>query len=96
MSDVTARISKPLASRRLAPLEKELGYKFANTDLLDIAVTHASMRATGDREKPDSGHDNERLEFLGDRVLGLTVAEMLTEAFPDANEGALARRFTHG
>ena len=76
-----------------AALEKALGHKFTNPRLLGLAVTHASMRATGDRTAPESGNDNERLEFLGDRVLGLAVAEMLTKAFPKAEEGELARRY---
>ena len=49
------------------------------------------MRARGPALKPNE--DNERLEFLGDRVLGLAVAELLTETFPEASEGELARRF---
>jgi ribonuclease-3 len=53
-----------------------------------MALTHASTRTSGGPRL-----DNERLEFLGDRVLGLVVAEMLFERFADADEGALARHF---
>ena len=53
-----------------------------------LALTHASARAG---LKPDQ--DNERLEFLGDRVLGLAVAELLAQTFPKAREGELARWF---
>lgn len=56
--------------------------------MLELALTHASARPT---VKPNE--DNERLEFLGDRVLGLAIAELLTTTFPDASEGELARRF---
>lgn len=62
-----------------------LGYAFADPALLEEALTHRSAvgRATDAYE---------RLEFLGDRVLGLVIADMLMEAFPNENEGALARR----
>ncbi|GHU01159.1 ribonuclease 3 [Alphaproteobacteria bacterium] len=59
------------------------GHFFANPALLREALTH---RATGE--------NYERLEFLGDRVLGLVVADMLLAAFPHEAEGALARRFS--
>ncbi|MEK9725740.1 MAG: ribonuclease III [Rhodospirillaceae bacterium] len=70
-----------------ARLEKRLGHAFAHPDLLRQALTHAS--ATADRLQ-----SNERLEFLGDRVLGLVVARMLYAAFPDEPEGDLGYRFT--
>ncbi len=69
-------------------LEKRLGHKFRERELLEQALTHARVRAGR------SGHiDNERLEFLGDRVLGLAVAELLHGKFPKLREGELARRF---
>lgn len=61
---------------------------FADPALLKLALTHSSAR-TG--AKPNE--DNERLEFLGDRVLGLAVAELLTDRFQNAHEGELARWF---
>jgi ribonuclease III len=72
----------------LAQLSDRLGYVFKDRSLLKLALTHASARAGS---KPNE--DNERLEFLGDRVLGLAIAEFLTESFPEASEGELARRF---
>lgn len=75
-------------ARRFKGLEDALGYKFKSEALLERALTHASVRSG----KVSRG-DNERLEFVGDRVLGLAVSEMLSEAFPDANEGELARRY---
>ncbi len=71
-----------------AELEKRLGYHFKDKGLLTLALTHASTRGEG-----EVGSDNERLEFLGDRVLGLVVAESLLEKFPGESEGELARRF---
>jgi ribonuclease III len=73
-----------------AQLSDRLGYAFNNEGLLKIALTHSSAR-TG--TKP--GEDNELLEFLGDRVLGLAIAELLISRFPDAHEGELARWYNH-
>lgn len=56
--------------------------------LREQALTHASARVVR-----SAASDNERLEFIGDRVLGLAVAEMLAEALPSAREGELARRY---
>lgn len=61
----------------------ELKYKFKDSSLLDLALTQSGV---------DALHNNERLEFIGDRVLGLTVAALLYEMFPDEAEGELARR----
>jgi ribonuclease-3 len=72
----------------LAQLYERLGYAFSDRSLIELALTHASARPS---LKPNE--DNERLEFLGDRVLGLAIAELLTASFPDASEGELARRF---
>jgi ribonuclease-3 len=69
-------------------LERRLGYGFKDRRLLERALTHASV---GDgAAKP--GLDNERLEFLGDRVLGLLTAERLIQLDPAASEGDLAPR----
>jgi len=84
----TSAAKKPPEKLKTASLEKMLGYKFKTRPLLKRALTHASVRSQ--REKSD---DNERLEFLGDRVLALAIAELLVEMDPDATEGELARRF---
>jgi len=68
----------------LAPLERRLGYAFADRTLLETALTHRSART-------DAVDPNERLEFLGDSVLGLLVAEDLYRRFPDREEGELSR-----
>ena len=66
-----------------------LGYSFADTGLLLDALTHRSFK----NEQPDvASSDNERLEFLGDAVVGLVVASLLYVQFPDADEGELTRR----
>ncbi|WP_142846963.1 ribonuclease III [Telmatospirillum sp. J64-1] len=78
-------------AKERARLHQALEYKFSNPRLLDEALTHPS--ALQGRQGRASGRGGyERLEFLGDRVLGLVVAEMLFNAFPNENEGALARR----
>lgn len=69
----------------LAALESALGHRFADQALLRLALTHASAGAS-------RLNDNQRLEFLGDRVLGLAMAELLYKRFPEEDEGALARR----
>ncbi|NNE81334.1 MAG: ribonuclease III [Silicimonas sp.] len=63
-----------------------LGHRFKDTELLVRAVTHASMSSP-------TRCDNQRLEFLGDRVLGLVIAEALLKADKGASEGQLAPRF---
>ena len=67
---------------------ERLGFAFKDRALIELALTHASARPS---LKPNE--DNERLEFLGDRVLGLAIAELLTQTFPEASEGELARRY---
>ncbi len=74
-----------------ATLALALGHKFADPDLLLEALTHPS-RAQGRRTKRLRGRDYDRLEFVGDRVLGLIVAEWLFQRFPEAEAGELARR----
>ena len=72
-----------------ADLVARLGHDFSQPELLTQALTHPSI--THGRS-PRKATPYERLEFLGDRVLGLAVAEMLYGAFPHEPEGALARR----
>lgn len=58
--------------------------RFRNPELLELALTHPSLA-------PEPGHNYERLEFLGDAVLGIVVAEQLYRRFPTLNEGALSK-----
>jgi ribonuclease III len=76
------------AVRKLKDLEARLGHAFKDRALFKKALTHASVRQASAKRR-----DNERLEFLGDRVLGLAVAELLSENYPAASEGELARLF---
>jgi ribonuclease-3 len=75
----------------LADLEATLGHAFADRGLLVQALTHRS--ALGQKLSGAAPMSNERLEFLGDRVLGIVVAERLLSMFPKEAEGALAPRF---
>jgi len=74
-------------------LAEVLGHSFKDLSLLEAAITHPSLVGFGRRTtKNEPGSPYERLEFLGDRVLGLVIAEWLLERFPDEREGALAKR----
>lgn len=74
-----------MAAIRLNELEKRLGLKFANQELLRLAMVHRSYV----NEKSSAHESNERLEFLGDAVLSLVVAEYLYLHYPEQPEGEL-------
>ncbi|WOI54258.1 ribonuclease III [Parvularcula sp. LCG005] len=80
-------MSKPSAAdtREARAVEEALGHEFKDRSLLARALTHASLAGSGVR-------DLERLEFLGDRVLGLMTAEALWRRYPNMSEGELAPR----
>ncbi|MGL4196196.1 MAG: ribonuclease III, partial [Allorhizobium sp.] len=81
-------VKKVVGEKDWAQLEAAIGHKFADRDRLLRALTHASAQVSRGKKG-----DYERLEFLGDRVLGLCVAEMLFTTFRDATEGELSVRF---
>jgi len=70
----------------VAELERRIGHTFSDRDLLERALTHGSVTKGATRVA-----DNERLEFLGDRVLNLVVAERIMDLMPDAAEGTLSK-----
>jgi len=70
-------------------LEDRIGYRFADKALFERALTHISALSGGPHNR---GASYQRLEFLGDHVLGLVISDMLYRAFPKANEGELSRR----
>ncbi len=74
----------------LAALEGILGYAFRDRALLDQALRHASYCNEQNRAATDRLADNQRLEFLGDAVLSLTVSQRLMGRFPEAHEGDLS------
>ena len=73
-----------LTEEQMAECEAVLSYRFQNRELLAICLTHAS----GAKHRLES---NERLEFLGDSILGLIVCELLYRRFPEFTEGDLTR-----
>ncbi|MGH6779210.1 MAG: ribonuclease III, partial [Bradyrhizobium sp.] len=76
------------ATGPIAATEARIGHKFADPNLLETAFTHVSALKS-QRNRTDS---YQRLEFLGDHVLGLIVSDMLYRAFPSADEGELSKR----
>ncbi len=78
-------LKRPRGEALAGEIAARVGYVFKDLHLLETALTHSSaVKAVS---------NNERLEFLGDRVLGLIVADMLLGLFPDAREGEIAPRF---
>lgn len=80
----------------LSQLQSKLGFGFQDEALLRAALTHSSHASHAKQSgstKTTRADNNERLEFLGDRVLGLSICEQLMQTFPEANEGELARRY---
>lgn len=82
-----------LDSISIKKFEQTLKFKFKDKSLLWLALTHSSAGHSGSTAQTEKQDNNERLEFLGDRVLGLAIAELLNEQFPQAAEGELARRY---
>ena len=78
--------------QRRTELHKFLGHVFERNELLNEALTHPSA-VKGGRRASARHSDYERLEFLGDRVLGLVIADDLLARFEDADAGQLARRY---
>ena len=70
----------------LGELENILGYKFKDLSLLKRSLTHKSF---------DNDNNNEKLEFLGDRVLGLVISKKLLDKFPYENEGIIDKKFAN-
>ena len=68
--------------------ERKLGYSFKNKSLLVQALTHSSYAYENTQ---NVGSDNETLEFLGDSVLGLIIADYLCTTYPDISEGELSK-----
>jgi ribonuclease III len=75
------------------PIETILGHEFSRPELLREAMTHRS--AIHGRTRGKGRDSNERMEFIGDRVLGLLIAEWLIDRFPREQEGELGRRLAH-
>ena len=72
--------------RKIPELEKIIKYNFKKSSLLEKALTHKSL---------DNENNNEKLEFLGDRVLGLVISEKLLDKFPNEKEGIIDKKFAN-
>jgi len=84
--DIFEKLFRNRRSRRV--LEKQVGYRFRKKAFLRAALIHPSYRY----ENPEGNMDNQRLEFLGDSVLGLLAADRLIHEYPEAAEGELTER----
>ena len=72
--------------KKIKEFEKIIKYNFKKTFLLEKALTHKSL---------DNHNNNEKLEFLGDRVLGLVISEKLLDKFPEEKEGIIDKKFAN-
>ena len=80
--------TKSAASAPTSAIEERIGHKFADANLLVTAMTHVSALKPSRKR----GESYQRLEFLGDHVLGLIVSDMLYRTFPNADEGEMSKR----
>lgn len=78
--------SSPTPAQARERLQERIGRRFSDGRLLELALTHPSADGAS-----EPGRNNERMEFLGDAVLGLSAARLLFERFPDASEGRLTK-----
>lgn len=78
--------------RESSVLEISLDYRFANVDLLNLALTHKSFANEQNGGVNSTRSNNERLEFLGDAVLDLALSDILMRAYPDDAEGSLSKK----
>jgi ribonuclease III len=83
-----SKAAKAGAKTATAAIEARIGHKFADPSLLTTAITHVSAL----KPQRKRGESYQRLEFLGDHVLGLIVSDMLYRTFPEADEGELSKR----
>ena len=73
-------------NKQIKELEEILKYNFKNKDLLRQALTHKSF---------NNNNNNEKLEFLGDRVLGLVISKVLLERYPHEKEGIIDKKYAN-
>jgi ribonuclease III len=87
---VKAKKRKKNLRRKAKAVEEQIGHVFADSKLLATALTHVSAL----KNPSDRWGSYQRLEFLGDHVLGLVVSDMLFRAYPNADEGELSKRLS--
>jgi len=79
-------------SEAVGSLQERIGYTFRDSSLLERALTHRSF---SNEQRDLRAPNNERLEFLGDTVLGFVVGDLIYRAFPNLQEGALSKIKAH-
>lgn len=89
-STMARSAEEPRAAAPLEELESALQHRFTDRELLEQALTHRSLAHEQGSSEPQ-GEDNERMEFLGDAVVGLAAAECLYRRYPELKEGELTR-----
>tara|TARA_B100001057_G_C22645389_1_gene869864 strand:- start:277 stop:981 length:705 start_codon:yes stop_codon:yes gene_type:complete len=82
-----------ISKKKIYDFEKTIEYPFKNKELLKQALTHPSSH--NEKNKKDLTNEFERLEFLGDRVLGLIIANLLFNKYKNFSEGNLSRKFSY-
>ena len=81
--------------KQIQDIQNVLQYKFKNIEILRSSLTHPSIFRKNKQYKEKNIYEFERLEFLGDRVLGLIIAFLIFNKFKDYNEGDLSRKFSY-
>ena len=84
-----------ISKKKINQLEKILSYKFKDKKLLENALVHSSYIAENKKKNLKEASDFERLEFLGDRVLGLAISSIIYKKFNKNNEGDLSKKLSY-
>ena len=84
-----------ITSKTIIKFEKVIEYEFKNKELLKSSLIHPSYVKDKKNKKINLYNDFERLEFLGDRVLGLVIASILYKRFKNFNEGDLSKKLSY-
>ena len=84
-----------ISNKKITQFEKNIGYNFKNKQLLINSLTHPSFLIDKKANKKNLLNDFERLEFLGDRVLGLAIASIIYKKFSNNNEGDLSKKLSY-
>ena len=84
-----------ISNKKINQFENHIGYIFKNKQLLINSLIHPSFLVDNKKNKSSIGNDFERLEFLGDRVLGLAISSIIYKKFSKDNEGDLSKKFSY-
>ena len=84
-----------ISKKKINQLEKIISYKFKDKKLLENALVHSSYIAENKKKNLKEASDFERLEFLGDRVLGLAISSIIYKKFNKNNEGDLSKKLSY-